>query len=74
MMRKCTALVVCTLSLGALSLSASAAPPAAGKTKAMMCPVCKTMPMTTKKTKSNTQMVKVNGKTMYCCACKMKKK
>jgi hypothetical protein len=42
--------------------------------KPMMCPVCKTMAMSTKKTKANPQMVKIKGKTYYCCAnCDMSK-
>jgi len=34
----------------------------------MKCPVCKTMDMTSTQTASNTQEVKIKGKTWYCCA------
>ena len=51
------------------SLSGVTTPaPAAAKAKPMMCPVCKTMPLSATKTKASPQMVKVHGKTMYCCA------
>ena len=38
--------------------------------KAVMCPVCKTMALTTKKTKDNTVAVRLKkgGKVMYCCS------
>ncbi len=83
-MKKFVASTICGLSLGSLSLGAlalgvSAKPamkPMAAKTASVMCPACQKMgmpmPMTSKKTKVNTRAVKVNGKTMYCCAmCKM---
>ena len=34
----------------------------------MKCPVCKTMDMTSAKTASNTQEVKIKGQTWYCCS------
>jgi YHS domain-containing protein len=41
--------------------------------KAMACPVCK-MPLSTKKTAANPTLVKLGGKTYYCCAqCDMSK-
>jgi YHS domain-containing protein len=41
-------------------------------TKAAACPACH-MPLSTKKTKANPRMVKIGGKTYYCCAgCDMK--
>ena len=44
------------------------------KAATMKCPVCG-MTMSAKKTSKTPQMVKVNGKTMYCCsACKMETK
>ncbi len=71
----CTAIAV---SLAAPLLAApkttAAAPKktAAGATKKVMCPACK-MALSPTKTKSNTVAMKVNGKTMYCCAkCPMK--
>lgn len=46
----------------------------AAKDKPVKCPVCK-MTMSTKKTKETPKMVKVGGKTLYCCAaCEMDKK
>ncbi len=79
-MKKFVAFTVCALSLGALASGVSAVPaakkPMAAKSAGVMCPACQkmgmSMPMTAQKTKVNTRAVKVNGKTMYCCAmCKM---
>ena len=65
-------------SAAALALTLNLMGPAVAKkaaAKPVMCPVCKTMALTTKKTKTNTKMVKVGGKTYYCCAqCDMSKK
>src|SRR5437016_1387322 len=58
-------------SAAALTLALNLAGPAVAKraaAKPKMCPVCKTMALTTKKTKTNTKMVKIGGKTYYCCA------
>lgn len=59
----------------ALALALSLTGPVLAKKampKAMTCPACH-MALTTKKTKTNTKMVKIGGKTYYCCAdCKMK--
>ena len=79
-MKKLVAFTVCALSFSALGsgvFAASAAKkPITAKTASVMCPACQKMGMpmmmTAKKTKVNTRAVKVNGKTMYCCAmCKM---
>jgi phage FluMu protein Com len=79
-MKRLATSLASSLLLGVLGLAASTAPAAKTTTAAkpaasaaIKCPVCKTMVMTTKKTQVNTRMVKVNGKTMYCCDdCKMK--
>ena len=59
-------------------VAAKAAPKMAAKhavkkmAAAPKCPACK-MTLSTKKTKANPRMVKINGKTYYCCAkCPMK--
>ena len=64
-------------SAAALVLALNLAGPAVAKraaAKPKMCPVCKTMALTTKKTATNTKMVKIGGKTYYCCnGCDMSK-
>jgi hypothetical protein len=67
-----TACVALVFTMGQMALGAKK--DAAKGAKPMMCPVCKTMPLATKKSKANPQMVKINGKTYYCCAqCDMSK-
>ncbi len=79
-MKKLVAFTMCALSFGALGSGVFAATaakkPMTAKSMSVMCPTCQKMnmpmAMTTMKTKTNTRAVKVNGKTMYCCAmCKM---
>jgi len=63
-------------SAAALALTLNLMGPAVAKTaaKTPACPVCH-MALSPKKTKTNTKMVKVSGKTYYCCAqCPMDKK
>lgn len=56
----------------ALALSLTGPVLAKAAAKAMTCPACH-MALSTKKTKTNTRMVKIGGKTYYCCAgCDMK--
>jgi YHS domain-containing protein len=58
----------------ALSLMGPAVAKSAKKVAAPTCPACK-MTLSTKKTKANPRMVKIGGKTYYCCAaCDMSKK
>jgi YHS domain-containing protein len=67
-------------SAAAIALAMSLMGPAVAKpkmakstTKAMACPACK-MPLSTKKTAANPRLVKLGGKTYYCCAqCDMSK-
>jgi YHS domain-containing protein len=63
-------------SAAALAMALNLMGPAVAKSaaKAPTCPACK-MTLTTKKTKTNTKMVKIGGKTYYCCSdCPMDKK
>jgi YHS domain-containing protein len=68
------------MSVAGLALALNLVGPAVAKEKmaksagkAMPCPVCK-MPLSTKKTKANPTLVKIGGKTYYCCAqCDMSK-
>lgn len=65
-------------SAAALALTLNLMGPAVAKSakaaKAPSCPVCH-MALSPKKTKTNTKMVKVAGKTYYCCSqCPMDKK
>jgi hypothetical protein len=77
MMRTSVAVVTSAclvLALGTSQMALAAKKETAKGAKPMMCPVCKTMPLATKKSKANPQMVKINGKTYYCCAaCDMSK-
>jgi len=76
-MRKLFARVGAFLAIASLAVTAVATPgkdKKPPKDKPVMCPVCKTMALSTKKTKANPTMVKIGGKTYYCCAkCKMPK-
>lgn len=59
------------LSLASMALAGTATSDATKKATPPSCKVCK-MALSTKKTKTNTQLVKINGKTYYCCSqCKM---
>jgi YHS domain-containing protein len=64
------------MSVAALALALNLAGPALAKkaaAKAPTCPVCH-MTLSTTKTKTNPKMVKIGGKTYYCCAqCPMDK-
>ena len=64
--------IVSVVAIAAFAASVAFATPDKGKKAApMKCPACG-MTLTTKKTKSNTKMVKMKGKAYYCCAdCKM---
>lgn len=72
MKRLSTSLVTAGAVLSMASLvCAGTAKTDAKKATPPSCAVCK-MALSTKKTKTNTQMVKIKGKTYYCCShCKM---
>ncbi|MBV9470811.1 MAG: hypothetical protein JO316_09515 [Abitibacteriaceae bacterium] len=76
MKRLSTGLATAGVVLGMASMALAGTPKAgapgkAAKSAPPSCAVCK-MALSTKKTKTNTQMVKIKGKTYYCCShCKM---